>query len=37
VIVKDHFDNAEFKIILKVIKTRKNKRKKIKSINLAEI
>jgi len=26
VIVKDHFDDAEFKIILETIKTRKNKK-----------
>jgi len=38
VIVKDHFDAAEYKIILKSIKAKKNKKiKKIKIINLVEI
>jgi len=39
VIVKDHFDDAEFKIFFEIIKTWKNKRtkNKIKIINLVEI
>jgi len=39
-IVKDHFDNPEFKIFFEIIKTRKNKRTKKKIIiiiNLVEI
>jgi len=40
VIVKDHFDDAEFKIFFEIIKTWKNKRtkkNKIIIINLVEI
>jgi len=37
-IVKDHFDKVEYKIIFKGIKAKKNKKiKKIKIYNLVEI
>jgi hypothetical protein len=37
VIVKDHFDDAEFKIFFEIIKTWKNKRTKKNNNNLVEI